>query len=60
VLISLLAALTSTLRTCAFLQVEILALRHPLAVLQCNRQKRVYLGAQDRLLWATLIRLWPK
>ena len=58
VLMSLLAGLTSTLRTRASLQVEILALRHQLSVLQRSRQKRVSLRAWDRLLWVTLVRLW--
>jgi hypothetical protein len=60
VLISLLAGLTSTLRTRASLQVEILALRHQLVVLQRNRQKRVSLRAWDRILWVALVRLWPE
>jgi len=60
VLISLLAGLTSTLRTRASLQVEILALRHQPVVLQRNRQKRVSLRAWDRLLWVALVRLWPE
>jgi len=60
VLISLLAGLTSTLRTRASLQVEILALRHQPVVLQRNRQMRVSLRAWDRLLWVALVRLWPE
>ena len=38
------------------MQIEILALRHQLAVLR--RQKRVSLGAADRLLWVVLSRIW--
>ena len=59
VLISLLAGLTSTLRTRASLQFEILALRHQLAVLQRNKRRRVRLRVWDRLLWVALVRLWP-
>ena len=59
-LISLLAGLTSTLRTRASLQVEILALRHQLAVLQRSKPKQVVLRPTDRLLWVSLSRLWPE
>jgi len=60
VLISLLAGLTSTLRKRASLQVEILALRHQLAVLQRTKRRRVPLRTADRLLWVSLLRLWPE
>jgi hypothetical protein len=60
VLISLLAGLTSTLRTRASLQVEILALRHQLSVLQRGNRRRLRLRASDRLLWVFLSRLWPE
>jgi len=59
VLISLLAGSTSTLRTRASLQVEILALRHQLAVLQRNKKRQTSLQAWDRILWVALARLWP-
>jgi transposase InsO family protein len=40
------------------MQIEILALRHQLAVLQ-RQKKRVSLGAADRLLWVLLLsRIW--
>jgi putative transposase len=58
--ISLLAGLTSTLPKRASLQIEILALRHQLAVLQRNKRRRVQLRAWDRLLWVALVRLWPE
>jgi hypothetical protein len=58
-LISLLAALTSTLRTRASLQIEILALRHQLSVLQRSQRRRVAFRTMDRLLWISLVRLWP-
>jgi putative transposase len=60
VLISLLAGLTSTLRTRASLQVEILALHHQLSVLQRGSRRRVRLRASDRVLWVVLSRLWPE
>ena len=60
VLISLLAGLTSALRTRASLQVEILGLRHQLAVLRRSKPKQVVLRPTDRLLWVALSRLWPQ
>jgi RNA polymerase sigma-70 factor, ECF subfamily len=59
VLISLLAGLASTLGTRTSLQVEILALRHQLAVLQRTKRRRVPLRAMDRLLWVALIASGP-
>ena len=41
------------------MQIEILALRHQLAVLQ-RQKKRVRLAALDRLLWVVLSRLWTQ
>ena len=41
------------------MQIEILALRHQLAVLQ-RRKKRVRLRAADRMLWVILFRLWKQ
>jgi len=41
------------------MQIEILALRHQLAVLQ-RQQKRVRLAAADRLLWVVLSRFWKQ
>jgi len=58
VLISLLAGFASSLRTRASLQIEILALRHQLAVLQRRERRRFRLGPSDRFLWAILLRLW--
>ena len=60
VLISLLAGLASTLRTRASLQVEILALRHRLAVLQRTKRRRIPIRSADRLLWIAFSRLWPE
>lgn len=39
------------------MQIEILALRHQLGVLQ-RQKKRVSLRAADRLLWVLLSRIW--
>jgi transposase InsO family protein len=57
-LISIFAALASTLRTRASLQVEILALRHQLVVLQRSNKKRLRLRTSDRILWVLLSRFW--
>jgi len=54
---SLLLMLRSCLQPRASMQIEILALRHQLAVLQ-RQKKRVSLGAADRLLWVLLSRIW--
>src|SRR4029434_9322065 len=56
---SLILMLRSCFRTRARMQIEILALRHQLAVLQ-RRKKRVRLRAADRLLWVILSRLWKQ
>jgi len=56
---SLLIALLSIVRTRASLQLEILALRHQLGVLQRTKRRRIRLQATDRLLWVALCRLWP-
>ena len=58
VLISVLAALASSFRTRASLQIEILALRRQLGVFQRTERRRLRLGASDRLLWVTLLRFW--
>jgi hypothetical protein len=41
------------------MQIEILALRHQLAVLQ-RRKTRVRLKAADRLLWVIISRFWKQ
>jgi putative transposase len=56
---SLVFMLRSCFRTRANLQLEILALRHQLAVLQ-RQKKRATLRASDRLLWVVLSRLWKQ
>ncbi len=42
------------------MQLEILALRHQLAVLQRRTRTRPALRATDRLFWVLLLRLWPQ
>jgi putative transposase len=53
-----LAALSSVFRTHAALQVEILALRHQMGVLQRSARNRQKLTAADRLFWAWLSGVW--
>ena len=52
------AFLAASLRSRAALQIEILALRHQLNVLQ-RSVKRPRLSAVDRWLWVRLSRNWP-
>jgi hypothetical protein len=58
VLIAVLATVRSSVRSRAELEVEILALRHQLAVLQRAAPKRLRLTRTDRLLWAWLSQTW--
>jgi putative transposase len=54
---ALIAALSASFRSRAALQLEILALRHQIAVLQ-RSVKRPKLTPADRLLWAWLCTVW--
>jgi putative transposase len=56
--VALLALVASSFRTRAALQVEILALRHQLAVFQKNAPPRLRFQRSDRLLWVLLSRWW--
>ena len=56
---SVILMLRSSFRTRARMQLEILALRHQLAVLE-RRKKRVRLKAADRLLWVIISRFWKQ
>jgi putative transposase len=58
VLVSLLVTVRSCLRSRAALQLEVLALRHQLQVLNRSRPRRIRLAHMDRLLWAWLSRVW--
>ena len=59
-LASLLATLPSILRSRAALELENLALRHQIGVLQRSARKRPKLILLDRLLWAALSRVWQR
>jgi hypothetical protein len=54
----LLTALRSVFRSHSVLELEILALRHQIGVLQRAAKKRPKLTAVDRLLWVVLSRFW--
>src|SRR6266481_2338845 len=61
---TILSALVSVL-SCRFrgrssLELEVVAVRHQLAVLRRQHPGRPRIGAGDRLLWALLYRLWPQ
>ena len=57
-LLALFVTLRSILRSRVDLQVENLALRHQIGVLQRSVKKRPKLTSMDRLLWVSLSRLW--
>ena len=57
-LTTLLATVSSTFRSRAALELENLALRHQIGVLQRSARKRPKLTSRDRLLWICLSRLW--
>src|SRR6266404_7869991 len=44
----------------SFLELEVVALRHQLAVLRRQHTGRLRIGSWDRLLWVWLYRLWPQ
>src|SRR5438552_12855159 len=47
-------------RARAGLELELVALRHQVAVLRRQRKGRVQLFSTDRLLWVWLYRIWPQ
>jgi hypothetical protein len=57
-LTTFLAIVPSILRSRAALELENLALRHQIGVLQRSAAKRPKLTSGDRLLWICLTRLW--
>src|SRR6266853_1208750 len=57
VLVSLLLTLRTWARSRAALQLELLALRHQLQVLQRSRPRRLRLAKPDRWLWVVLTRV---
>jgi putative transposase len=46
-------------RSRASLEIELIAVRHQLAVLRRQRPGRPQLSSLDRLLWVWLYRIWP-
>jgi hypothetical protein len=58
VVFSLLHSLRFTVRSRAWLHLEIIALRHQLAVLNRSRRPRLRLTSVDRMLWAWLAHAW--
>src|SRR5262249_17992490 len=59
VLVSLVLSVRSGLRSRAALQLELIALRHQLQVLNRSRPRRLQLATADRCFWALLSRSWP-
>jgi hypothetical protein len=59
-LVSFLLTLRDTGRSRASLQLEVLALRHQLQVVQRSRAHRFRLTCVDRLLWAWFARAWQQ
>jgi hypothetical protein len=57
-LVSLLQTLRTWARSRAALQLEVLALRHQLQVMQRTRPRRLQLTKADRWLWGQLSRIW--
>jgi putative transposase len=60
VLLSLLLALRTSARSRAALQLEVLALRHQLEVLQRTRPQRLRLATTDRWLWVAFSCVWTE
>jgi len=58
VLLSLLLTLRGSARSRGTPQLEVLALRHQLQVLQRTRPRRLQLAKADRWLWVWLSRIW--
>jgi putative transposase len=58
ILSSVLSMLRSCFQTRTSMQIEILALRHQLAVQQRRTKKRPSLKTADRLIWVILSRVW--
>ena len=58
VLTTLFGTLSSMFRSRAVLELENLAVRHQIGVLQRSARKRFQLTPADRLLWVWLSRVW--
>ena len=59
ILITLCATLADLLRSRASLQLEMLALRHQLAMVANRDSKRFRFRKSERIFWVWLYRLWP-
>lgn len=59
ILITLCATLADLLRSRASLQLEMLALRHQLAIVANRDGKRLRFRQSERIFWVWLYRLWP-
>src|SRR6516165_7164522 len=57
-ILPLLAAVAALFRSRAALEMEILALRHQICVLQRGAKKRPRLTSVDRFVWVILSRVW--
>jgi len=60
IVVAVILSLRSLIRARAAMQLEILALRHQLQVLERSRQPRLRLTAADRLLWVWFSRIWSE
>ena len=58
VVVSLVHSLRFMVRSRAALHLEIIALRHQLAVVHRSRRPRLRFTAADRILWAWLSQIW--
>src|ERR1700752_17591 len=56
----MLGVASSLVKSRAALQLENVALRHQIGVLQCSAKKRLALNNADRLLWIGLSRMWAE
>jgi putative transposase len=63
-MVTILSAIVSIfefrVRSRASLELELIALRHPVTVLRRQRPGRPRLSSLDRLLWVWLYRIWPQ
>src|ERR1700724_2486028 len=59
-MITIISALSFRFRRRASLELELVALRHQLAVLRRHRPGRLRIFSTDRLLWMWLYRIWPR
>ena len=60
ILSAFVSLLSFRLRSRADLELELVALRHQVAVLRRQHKGRLQLFSTDRLLWVWLYRVWPQ